>query len=161
MTYKKRPGRMCDDDYICDAMDLVSRGGGVLQLHCESGNIIEFLENKLIGEGHTHPVDFPTACPDWAEEEAINRAIKMGAATNCPTLRSPPEHPVGAGADQAGPSPRTANLDRDLSPVPIAFRCGNVPLRGRWPRSVRRCAPKTAPTATPCGTACGRGISPW
>ena len=85
MTYKKRPGRMCDDDYICDAMDLVSRGGGVLQLHCESGNIIEFLENKLIAEGHTHPVDFPTACPDWAEEEAINRAIKMGAATNCPT----------------------------------------------------------------------------
>ena len=85
MTYKKRPGRMCDDDYICDAMDLVSRGGGVLQLHCESGNIIEYLENKLIAEGHTHPVDFPTACPDWAEEEAINRAIKMGAATNCPT----------------------------------------------------------------------------
>ena len=85
MTYKKRPGRMCDDDYICDAMDLVSRGGGVLQLHCESGNIIEFLENKLIAEGHTHPVDFPMACPDWAEEEAINRAIKMGAATNCPT----------------------------------------------------------------------------
>ena len=85
MTYKKRPGRMCDDDYICNAMDLVSRGGGVLQLHCESGNIIEYLENKLIGEGHTHPTDFPTACPDWAEEEAINRAIKMGDATRCPT----------------------------------------------------------------------------
>ena len=85
MTYKKRPGRMCDDDYICNAMDLVARGGGVLQLHCESGNIIEYLENKLIGEGHTHPTDFPTACPDWAEEEAINRAVKMGAATRCPT----------------------------------------------------------------------------
>ncbi len=85
MTYKKRPGRMCDDDYICNAMDMVSQGGGVLQLHCESGNIIEYLENKLIGEGHTHPTDFPTACPDWAEEEAINRAIKMGSATSCPT----------------------------------------------------------------------------
>ena len=85
MTYKKRPGRMCDDDYICNAMDMVSQGGGVLQLHCESGNIIEYLENKLIGEGHTHPTDFPTACPDWAEEEAINRAVKMGAATRCPT----------------------------------------------------------------------------
>ena len=85
MTYKKRPGRMCDDDYICNAMDLVARGGGVLQLHCESGNIIEYLENKLIAEGHTHPEDFPTACPEWAEEEAINRAIKMGAATKCPT----------------------------------------------------------------------------
>ncbi len=85
MTYKKRPYRMCDDDYICQAMEMVGRGGGVLQLHCESGNIIEYLENKLLAEGHTHPTDFPSACPDWAEEEAINRAIKMAWATNCPT----------------------------------------------------------------------------
>jgi dihydropyrimidinase len=85
MTYKKRPWRMCDDDYICNAMDLVASGGGVMQLHCESGNIIEYLENKLIHEGHTHPTDFPRACPDWAEEEAINRAIQMSGATRCPT----------------------------------------------------------------------------
>ena len=85
MTYKKRPGRMCADDYICQAMELVAQGGGLMQLHCESGNIIEYLENKLIAEGHTHPTDFPTACPDWAEEEAINRAINMGTATGCPT----------------------------------------------------------------------------
>jgi dihydropyrimidinase len=85
MSYKKRPGRLCDDDYICRAMELVAAGGGVLQLHCESGNIIEYLENKLIAEGHVHPTDFPSAAPDWAEEEAINRAIQMGAATRCPT----------------------------------------------------------------------------
>jgi dihydropyrimidinase len=85
MTYKKRPYRMCDDDYICKSMEMVAAGGGLLQLHCESGNIIEYLENKLIAEGHTHPTDFPAACPDWAEEEAINRAIQMGAATRCPT----------------------------------------------------------------------------
>ena len=85
MTYKKRPGRMCDDDYICEAMEMVARGGGVLQLHCESGNIIEYLENKLIADGHTHPEFFPVACPDWAEEEAINRAIAMAGATRCPT----------------------------------------------------------------------------
>ncbi|MDE2779711.1 MAG: amidohydrolase family protein [Chloroflexota bacterium] len=85
MTYKKRPYRMCDDDYICESMEMVAKGGGVLQLHCESGNIIEYLENKLLSEGHTHPTDFPSACPDWAEEEAINRAIKMAGATNCPT----------------------------------------------------------------------------
>jgi len=84
MTYKKNPTRMCEDDYICQAMELVSKGGGVMQLHCENGNIIDFLENKLIAEGHTHPTDFPRACPDWAEEEAINRAVKMGAVTNCP-----------------------------------------------------------------------------
>ena len=85
MTYKKRPWRMCDDDYICNAMDMVASGGGVMQLHCESGNIIEYLENKLIADGHTHPTDFPRACPDWAEEEAINRAVQMSAATHCPT----------------------------------------------------------------------------
>ncbi len=85
MTYKKRPYRMCDDDYICKTMEMVAAGGGLLQLHCESGNIIEYLENKLIAEGHTHPTDFPAACPDWAEEEAINRAIQMGAATRCST----------------------------------------------------------------------------
>ena len=85
MTYKKRPGRMCDDDYICEAMEMVARAGGVLQLHCESGNIIEYLENKLIADGHTHPEFFPVACPDWAEEEAINRAIAMAGATRCPT----------------------------------------------------------------------------
>ena len=61
MTYKKRPFRMCDDDNICKAMEIVGAGGGVLQLHCESGNIIEYLENKLIAEGHTHPTDFPRA----------------------------------------------------------------------------------------------------
>ena len=85
MTYKKRPYRMCDDDYICETMEMVSKGNGLLQLHCESGNIIEYLENKLIDSGHTHPTDFPSACPDWAEEEAINRAVKMAHATNCPT----------------------------------------------------------------------------
>ncbi len=84
MTYKKRDGRLCDDDYICEAMELVAKGGGVLQMHCESGNIIDYLENKLIEEGHTHPTFFPQACPTWAEEEAINRAVKMANVTNCP-----------------------------------------------------------------------------
>ena len=85
MAYKKRPGRMCEDDYICKAMDLVAAGGGVMQLHCENGNIIDYLENKLIAEGHVHPTDFPSAAPDWAEEEAINRAVMMGSATRCNT----------------------------------------------------------------------------
>lgn len=83
MTYKKGGG-MSDDAHICNAMEMVSRGGGVMQLHCESGNIIDYLEDKLMGDDCVHPTDFPKACPDWAEEEAINRAIQMGAVTNCP-----------------------------------------------------------------------------
>ncbi|MBI3330119.1 MAG: amidohydrolase family protein [Nitrospinae bacterium] len=84
MTYKKRKDRMCSDGFICQAMEIISAGGGITQLHCENGDIIDFLEDKLMAEGRVHPRDFPTACPDWVEEEAINRAIKMGALTNCP-----------------------------------------------------------------------------
>ncbi|GIT44841.1 MAG: hypothetical protein Ct9H300mP11_27770 [Chloroflexota bacterium] len=116
MTYKKRPGRMCDDDYICNAMDMVAKGGGLLQLHCESGNIIEYLENKLIADGHTHPENFPTPCPDWAEEEAINRAIKMGAATNCPTYVVHLSTQLGLERIKR-PKPGTENLDRDMPSV--------------------------------------------
>ncbi|HSE93175.1 MAG TPA: amidohydrolase family protein, partial [Methylomirabilota bacterium] len=38
-----------------------------------------------IAEGRTAPADFPPTCPDWTEEEAINRAILIGRLTGCPT----------------------------------------------------------------------------
>jgi dihydropyrimidinase len=80
MTYKKRKDRMCSDSFICRAMEIIAAGGGITQLHCENGDVIDYLEDKLMAEGRVHPTDFPKACPDWVEEEAINRAIKMGAA---------------------------------------------------------------------------------
>jgi dihydropyrimidinase len=84
MTYKKRPPRMCSDDFICRAMELIAAHGGVAQLHCENGDVINYLEEKAIAEGRVAPPDFPPTCPDWVEEEAINRAIKMGAMTGAP-----------------------------------------------------------------------------
>jgi dihydropyrimidinase len=80
MTYKKRKDRMCSDSFICQAMELIAAGGGITQLHCESGDVIDYLEDKMMAEGRVHPKDFPQACPDWVEEEAINRAIKMASA---------------------------------------------------------------------------------
>ena len=85
MTYKARPYRMCSDDFICRAMELIAKHGGVAQLHCENGDILDYLQNKFIAEGRVHPRDYPQTCPPWAEEEAINRAINMGAMTGCPT----------------------------------------------------------------------------
>ncbi len=84
MTYKKRGNRMCSDDFICQVMERVAAHGGVTQLHCENGDVIEYLENKAIAEGRVQPTEFPATCPDWVEEEAINRAIKMGALTGSP-----------------------------------------------------------------------------
>ena len=85
MTYKTRKYRMCSDDFILQAMDVIGSHGGVTQLHCENGDVLDYLQTKFMSEGCTHPRYFPQACPPWAEAEAVNRAINMGAMTQCPT----------------------------------------------------------------------------
>jgi dihydropyrimidinase len=84
MTYKRRPYRMCSDDFIARAMERIAALGGLCQLHCENGDVLFYLEEKAIAEGKVRPTDFPATCPAWAEEEAINRAITLGAMTHCP-----------------------------------------------------------------------------
>lgn len=83
MTYKKR-GRMCTDDMIASAMEAIGAAGGLCQLHCENGDVIAHLEDQALAAGRIQPRDFPATCPDWAEEEAINRAILLGRVTGCP-----------------------------------------------------------------------------
>jgi len=84
MTYKKRKTRMCSDEMIAGAMTLIAAHGGLCQLHCENGDVISWLEDRALADGRVHPRDFPATCPDWTEEEAINRAILIGKMTNCP-----------------------------------------------------------------------------
>jgi dihydropyrimidinase len=84
MTYKKRGKRMVSDEFLCKAMERLAVLDTVCQLHCENGDILCYLEDKAIAEGRTAPTDFPETCPDWAEEEAINRAILIGRLTGCP-----------------------------------------------------------------------------
>ena len=84
MTYKKRPKRMVSDEFIARTMDRLAALDGLCQLHCENGDILCYLEDKAIAEGRTAPADFPATCPDWTEEEAINRAILIGRLTGCP-----------------------------------------------------------------------------
>lgn len=85
MTYKKRGDLMYSDAQIAKVMEIVGKHGGILQVHCENGEVIDYLEDKAMAEGRTLPTDFPATCPTWAEEEAINRAILLGRMTNCPT----------------------------------------------------------------------------
>ncbi|MDP6452996.1 MAG: amidohydrolase family protein, partial [SAR202 cluster bacterium] len=80
MTYDHR----VSDSFIASVMDIVGANGGIVQLHAENGDVIEHLMDKAIAEGRTKPTDFPATCPPWAEAEAINRGILMGAMTNCP-----------------------------------------------------------------------------
>jgi dihydropyrimidinase len=84
MTYKKRGTRMVSDEFLCKTMERLARLGCVCQVHCENGDVLCYLEDKAIAEGRTAPTDFPATCPDWAEEEAINRAVLIGRLTDCP-----------------------------------------------------------------------------
>ena len=84
MTYKKRGDRMCSDDFICRALEVIGGAGGLAQFHCENGDVIAYLEDKALAAGRIKPTDFPATCPDWTEEEAINRVIHMGALTKAP-----------------------------------------------------------------------------
>jgi dihydropyrimidinase len=84
MTYKRRPKRMCSDDFLCRAMERIAAAGGLAQLHAENGDVLAYLEERAIAAGRVHPRDFPPTCPDWTEAEAINRGILIGGLTGCP-----------------------------------------------------------------------------
>lgn len=84
MTYKKAGIRMCSDSFIGKAMQIVGSRNGLIQLHCENGEINNFLEDQAIEQGRTGPKNFPATCPVWSEGEAINRAILLGAMADCP-----------------------------------------------------------------------------
>jgi dihydropyrimidinase len=84
MTYKKRGKRMVSDEFICKTMERLAALGAVCQLHCENGDVLCYLEDRAIAEGRTAPTDYPPTCPDWTEEEAINRAVLIGRLTGCP-----------------------------------------------------------------------------
>jgi dihydropyrimidinase len=65
-------------------MERIAAGGALCQLHCENGDVLCHLEDRYIAEGKVHPRYFPETCPDWTEEEAINRAVLIGRMTGCP-----------------------------------------------------------------------------
>jgi len=83
MTYKRGPV-MSPDSTILRAMEVIRDAGGLLQIHCENGEVLDYLHEQAINAGCTKPGDYPRTCPPWTEAEAINRAILMGDMTGCP-----------------------------------------------------------------------------
>ena len=86
MAYKTRnPPVMVNDEFILRAMDLAGAHGGLIQLHCENGEVIHYLELRLQAEGRVLPTDFPNSAPPWVEGDAVTRAISLARTTGCPT----------------------------------------------------------------------------
>jgi len=81
MAYKAGIG--INDDIILKTMQVVAKHNGIVTLHCENDELVEFHRNKLLSEGKTEPKYHAISRPIEAETEAISRAILYSQTTDC------------------------------------------------------------------------------
>lgn len=82
MAYKDSIG--LNDDDIFRIMHTVGKAGGIVMLHCESGDKVEGLRNKLAVENKLSPDYHPVSRPPQTESEAVQMAIEMAKRSQCP-----------------------------------------------------------------------------
>jgi len=62
-----------------------ARDHGVLpQVHCEDGDIVSFMQDKLIQKGITAPHGHPESRPSWVEGYAARKAVSIASAAKAP-----------------------------------------------------------------------------
>jgi len=82
MAYPDR--MMLADRSIVALMDDLKRSGGLLQVHAENGDLIEFLSNKNRATGNKSAGYHGMSRPVLAEAEAVSRIVDLATAMNCP-----------------------------------------------------------------------------
>lgn len=82
MAYRDSVG-MIDSD-ILKAMEMVRHSGGISMIHCENGDVEDFLKKKMSAEGETAIRFYPMSRPAEMETDAVERAIKFSDLTRCP-----------------------------------------------------------------------------
>jgi dihydropyrimidinase len=82
MAYKDSIG--LDDSDILKVMKAVGKAGGIVTVHCESGDKIEILRNKFFEESHTEPKYHSLSRPAELEAGAVKTAIDLAKEANCP-----------------------------------------------------------------------------
>lgn len=83
-SYRKRLMKL-EDDQILHLMDLVASQKALLAFHAENDALLEYLEEKCVAAGHTHPRYYPDTHPNLSEAEAIFRVLSLAAITGCDT----------------------------------------------------------------------------
>ena len=83
MAYAKR-GMKLEDHELLRLMSIVGRYGGLMAAHAENGDIIDFMEEKLIGQGKETPKYYPSSHPNLSEAEAVFRLLTLAQTAKCP-----------------------------------------------------------------------------
>ena len=83
MAYAKR-GMKLSDSELLHLMKVVARHGGLMAAHAENGDIIDFMEEELIGRGQQSPEYYPRSHPNLSEAEAVFRLLTLARTAGCP-----------------------------------------------------------------------------
>ena len=81
MAYKNSIG--LDYDVLLKVMKVIANAGGLLLIHCELGDDIDSLQDKLAEENKLEAKYHPLSRPPYAEAEAVRKSISMAAETGC------------------------------------------------------------------------------
>ena len=151
------------DERLFEAMRVMARHGGMLQVHCEDPVLLDAAVADALQRGDMAPRYHATTRPPLRRGGRDGPGARVRPPGRCARPRRPPV--VGGGA-RRGPSRQGGRRPRergDLSPLPGLHRGG---LRRARPVS---CAPATSsrrrsappPTATRCGPAWPTARSIW
>lgn len=83
MAYAKR-GMKLEDGQLLHLMSVVARHGGLMAAHAENGDIIDYMEDKLIRQGQQTPEFYPQSHPNLSEAEAVFRLLTLAQTAKCP-----------------------------------------------------------------------------
>lgn len=78
------PGGRLDDEGIVAVAHAVGRAGGLLMLHAENGDAVDYLSQHLRNQGRTDAGHFESGRPDLVEAEAIYRVATLARLADCP-----------------------------------------------------------------------------
>ena len=81
MAYQETVG--LDDSDLFKVMKAVANAGGMVTVHCESGDEIDLLRNKLFKENHVEPKYHCLSRPPELEASAVRKAIEFANQANC------------------------------------------------------------------------------
>ncbi|MCR2042979.1 dihydropyrimidinase [Anaerosalibacter massiliensis] len=82
MAYKER--LQVDDDIILKALKRSKEIGGLIEFHCENGDMIDFLIEEEKTKEHFSPKFHPISRPNEVEKEAVSRLISLAKVAGQP-----------------------------------------------------------------------------
>lgn len=82
MAYRKTIG--LKDQDILEVMKSVAGAGGIVTVHCETGDEIEMLRNSYYAEGYVDPFYHHLSRPSATESDAVARAVGLAEKAACP-----------------------------------------------------------------------------